>query len=74
MKKITNKALLVIAALFIIATIIVAAVFTHQFNTGTLFQPDSEQVTPAQLTKDDNIFLDETVPVFKESDTVITQL
>ena len=57
MKKITNKALLVIAALFVIATIIVAAVFTHRFNIGTLFQTDSEQII--QLTGDDNIFLND---------------
>jgi signal transduction histidine kinase len=59
MKKATNKVLLVIAALFIIAIIIIAAVFTHQFNKGKLFQSDSEQVFPTQLMEDDNIFLDD---------------
>ncbi|MDR1112550.1 MAG: hypothetical protein LBL18_02165 [Bacteroidales bacterium] len=72
MKKITNKALLVIVALFIIATIAIAAVFTHRFNKGALF-PDNEQVMPVQPSANANIFLDDASSACTEPDTVTAQ-
>jgi hypothetical protein len=72
MKKITNKALLAIAALFIVATVIIAAVFTHRFNKGILF-PDYEQVMPTQSSANANIFLDDASSACTEPDTAIAQ-
>jgi len=64
MKKVTNKALLVIAVLLIITTIIIAAVFTHRFNSEKMYQDETIGTFHSQETEDDNIFLTDSTSTY----------
>jgi hypothetical protein len=72
MKKVTNKVLLAIAALFITGAISIVSVFTCRFNNGTLF-PENEQIMPIQSLENANIFLDDASSVCTNPDTVTVQ-